>query len=260
MRDMNTGWWEADMSRRIIRMSDFLQNLLQFPAPEIGFDEFKSHIPEPYLRYSGSECIFHGYDTLERTVPLVVPDGRQLWLVWKLVRRQTTPEGDILIGYVRPAETAREGAAGVESARMDDLLFRLTGISHTLLSLLHTGRTEDTVNKILFDVLTMFRGGRAYIIEFDWERRTHDCTYEVTADGVSSEQDRLSSLPMEDFPWWTDHIQRNLPIILSNLDELPPEAASEHDLLKVQDIKSLIIMPLVSRDRVWGYAGIDIVG
>lgn len=166
MRDMNTGWWEADMSRRIIRMSDFLQNLLQFPAPEIGFDEFKSHIPEPYLRYSGSECIFHGYDTLERTVPLVVPDGRQLWLVWKLVRRQTTPEGDILIGYVRPAETAREGAAGVESARMDDLLFRLTGISHTLLSLLHTGRTEDTVNKILFDVLTMFRGGRAYIIEF----------------------------------------------------------------------------------------------
>ena len=260
MRDMNTGWWEADMSRRIIRMSDFLQNLLQFPAPEIGFDEFKSHIPEPYLRYSGSECIFHGYDTLERTVPLVVPDGRQLWLVWKLVRRQTTSEGDILIGYVRPAETARESAAGVESARMDDLLFRLTGISHTLLSLLHTGRTEDTVNKILFDVLTMFRGGRAYIIEFDWERRTHDCTYEVTADGVSSEQDRLSSLPMEDFPWWTDRIQRNLPIILSNLDELPPEAASEHDLLKVQDIKSLIIMPLVSRDRVWGYAGIDIVG
>ena len=54
MRDMNTGWWEADMSRRIIRLSDFLQNLLQFPAPEIGFDEFKSHIPEPYLRYSGS--------------------------------------------------------------------------------------------------------------------------------------------------------------------------------------------------------------
>lgn len=53
MRDMNAGWWEADMSRRVIRMSGFLQDLLRFPTPEIGFDEFKSHIPEPYMRYSG---------------------------------------------------------------------------------------------------------------------------------------------------------------------------------------------------------------
>ena len=261
MRDMNTGWWEADMSRRIIRMSGFLQNLLQFPTPEIGFDEFKRHIPEPYLRYTGSEAyMFQGHSTLERTIPLVVPDGRQLWFVWKLIHRETTSDGDILIGYVQPMESAKEGPAGPETVRVDNLLYRLTSISHTLLSLLHTGRTEDTVNKILLDVLTMFHGGRAYIIEFDWERRTHDCTYEVTADGVSSEQDRLSSLPMADFPWWTEHIQQNRPIILSSLDELPPEAAGEHDLLAVQDIKSLIIMPLVSRDRVWGYAGIDIVG
>jgi len=79
MRDMNAGWWEADMSRRVIRMSGFLQDLLRFPTPEIGFDEFKSHIPEPYMRYSGSEtCLFHGDSTLERTLPLVLPDGRQL--------------------------------------------------------------------------------------------------------------------------------------------------------------------------------------
>lgn len=262
MRDMNAGWWEADMSRRVIRMSGFLQDLLRFPTPEIGFDEFKSHIPEPYMRYSGSEtCLFHGDSTLERTLPLVLPDGRQQWFVWKLIHRETAPDGDMLIGYVRPAGPAQgEGTVGPDKARIDDLLYRLTSISHTLLSLLHTGKTGDTVNKILHEVLTMFRGGRAYIIEFDWERRTHDCTYEVTADGVSSEQDRLSSLPMDDFPWWTEHIQQNLPIILSDLDELPPEASGEHDLLEVQDIKSLIIMPLVSRDKVWGYAGIDIVG
>ncbi len=262
MRDMNAGWWEADMSRRVIRMSGFLQDLLRFPTPEIGFDEFKSHIPEPYMRYSGSEtCLFHGDSTLERTLPLVLPDGRQQWFVWKLIHRETALDGDMLIGYVRPAGPAQgEGTVGPDKARIDDLLYRLTSISHTLLSLLHTGKTGDTVNKILHEVLTMFRGGRAYIIEFDWERRTHDCTYEVTADGVSSEQDRLSSLPMDDFPWWTEHIQQNLPIILSDLDELPPEASGEHDLLEVQDIKSLIIMPLVSRDKVWGYAGIDIVG
>lgn len=105
----------------------------------------------------------------------------------------------------------------------------------------------------------MFRGDRAYIIEFDWEKRTHNCTYEVTANGISSEQDRLSSIPMEDFPWWTKHVSQGNSIILSDISDLPSEAAGEHDLLAAQDIKSLLIMPLASRDKVWGYAGIDIV-
>lgn len=38
------------------------------------------------------------------------------------------------------------------------LLYRLNSISHTLLALLHSDRTRDTVNKILYEVLTMFRG------------------------------------------------------------------------------------------------------
>lgn len=77
----------------------------------------------------------------------------------------------------------------------------------------------------------MFRGDRAYIIEFDWEQRTHNCTYEVTAAGVSCEQERLSSLSMEDFPWWTERVTKGNSIILSYIRDLPPEAAGEHGLL-----------------------------
>ena len=64
---------------------------------------------------------------------------------------------------------------------------------------------------------------------------------------------------MEDFPWWTEHVSQGNSIILSDISDLPSEAAGEHDLLMAQDIKSLLIMPLASRDKVWGYAGIDIV-
>ena len=260
LKDAKTGWWEADMTRRIFHMSDFLQNLLRYPTPEVGFDEIKSLIPEAYAKISGpGNCLLQDAHTLKRAIPLIAPDGHRLWLQWKVIGRETTPDGrDVMTGYVQQTQL-EQPADGQDRARIDDLLYRLNSISHTLLALLHSDRTRDTVNKILYEVLTMFRGDRAYIIEFDWEQRTHNCAYEVTAAGVSSEQDRLSSLPMEDFPWWTEHVSQGNSIILSDISDLPSEAAGEHDLLMAQDIKSLLIMPLASRDKVWGYAGIDIV-
>ena len=261
LKDAKTGWWEADMTRRMFRMSDFLQNLLRYSTPEVGFDEIKSLIPDAYAKISGpGNCLLQDAHTLKRAIPLIAPDGHRLWLQWKVLNRETTPDGrDVMTGYVQQTELEQSTENGRDRARIDNLLYRLNSISHTLLALLHSDRTRDTVNKILYEVLTMFRGDRAYIIEFDWEKRTHNCTYEVTANGVSSEQDRLSSIPMEDFPWWTKHVSQGNSIILSDISDLPSEAAGEHDLLAAQDIKSLLIMPLASRDKVWGYAGIDIV-
>lgn len=261
LKDAKTGWWEADMTRRMFRMSDFLQNLLRYSTPEVGFDEIKSLIPDAYAKISGpGNCLLQDAHTLKRAIPLIAPDGHRLWLQWKVLNRETTPDGrDVMTGYVQQTELEQSTENGRDRARIDNLLYRLNCISHTLLALLHSDRTRDTVNKILYEVLTMFRGDRAYIIEFDWEKRTHNCTYEVTANGISSEQDRLSSIPMEDFPWWTKHVSQGNSIILSDISDLPSEAAGEHDLLAAQDIKSLLIMPLASRDKVWGYAGIDIV-
>jgi len=115
------------------------------------------------------------------------------------------------------------------------------------------------VNKILADVLTMFDGGRAYIIESDPEHRLYNCTYEVTAENVTGEQELVSGISMDEVPWWTQRIANGQPVIISSLDELPDEAFREREVLAMQDIKSLIAVPLLSRDKVWGYAGIDIV-
>ena len=142
--------------------------------------------------------------------------------------------------------------------QINDLLYRLNSISHTLLSLLKTNDLDVVIDKILTDVQTMFHGGRAYIIEFDRERRTHDCTYEVTAENVTAEQDLVNSLSMDEVPWWTRRIENGNPIIISSLDELPDEAFREKEVLAMQDIKSLIAVPLASRDKVWGLSLIHI--
>ena len=263
LQDMKTGWWEADSSRRVFRMSGLLQNLLELPRPEIGYDELIRLVPEPYIKYSMAETsLFSDKYPLERTIPLFRADGRLVWLIWKEIGREKAENGkDSIIGYVRQTHQPQDvPVANSEKARIDDLLYRLSSISNTLLSLLHTEKVDETVRKILQEILTMFHGGRAYIVQFDWEHRVHRSTYEVTAHEVSGEEELVNSLSMDELPWWTEQISGGYPVILSDIDELPPEAANEHKVLAMQDIRSLLVMPLTSRDKVWGYAGIDVVG
>lgn len=195
----------------------------------------------------------------ERLYPLQGAEG-EIWCYWKLLREEVADDGGMLLtGYFRVVDPPSEVVNSQEKQRINDLLFRLNSISQTLLSLLKVDDLDAVVNKILADVLTMFDGGRAYIIESDPEHRLYNCTYEVTAENVTGEQELVSGISMDEVPWWTQRIANGQPVIISSLDELPDEAFREREVLAMQDIKSLIAVPLLSRDKVWGYAGIDIV-
>lgn len=259
MRDAKIGWWQADRKRRMFRISEGLRDLLGLAACEVSYEEFRDMISPTYRDYAfASVGVRGGGFGNEHLYPLQGPKG-EIWCYWKLLREETTEDGGMLLtGYFRVTDPPQE-ASSPEKQQINDLLYRLNSISHTLLSLLKTNDLDVVINKILADVLNMFGGGRAYIIESDWERCMYDCTYEVTASGVTSERELVSSVSMEDVPWWTNRIRQRAPIILSTLDELPDEAFRERDVLAAQDIKSLIAVPLASRDKVWGYAGIDIV-
>ena len=75
LKDSKTGWWEADMTRRMFRMSDFLQNLLRYSTPEVGFDEIKSLIPDAYAKISGPQnTLLQEANTNKRTITLNAHD------------------------------------------------------------------------------------------------------------------------------------------------------------------------------------------
>ena len=49
------------------------------------------------------------------------------------------------------------------------------------------------------------------------------------------------------------------PILLNTLSDLPRVARQESEILAMQNIKSLMVVPLRNTERVWGYIGIDLV-
>ena len=147
----------------------------------------------------------------------------------------------------------------IDFFQVSNLLYQQTNISYSLLAFLQCDDVTQVVNKTLGDLLHQFLGDRIYIFEINRKEQRQDCTYEVTAEGISKEQEFLSNIPWDPSTWWNHQIAERRAIILNTLDDMPEEAAEYRQTLEMQDIKSLMVVPLISKEEVWGYMGIDMV-
>ena len=144
--------------------------------------------------------------------------------------------------------------------RVNNLFAQQNSISRSLLSLLRSGDMSSVINKILGDIMQHYPEGCTYIIEYDWENRTQTCRYEAGNYKSFKKKNYMEKFPMSNIPWWTKQLAGNAsPIIFASLDELPEEASEEKRRLTEQGVKSLIVIPMFSKDGVSGYAGIDIL-
>lgn len=162
-----------------------------------------------------------------------------------------------LLQYIdRPIDTTN---GNIDFFQVSNLLYQQTNISYSLLAFLQCDDVTQVVNKTLGDLLHQFLGDRIYIFEINRKEQRQDCTYEVTAEGISKEQEFLSNIPWAPSTWWNHQIAERRAIILNTLDDMPEEAAEYRQTLEMQDIKSLMVVPLISKEEVWGYMGIDMV-
>ncbi|MFO8133201.1 MAG: histidine kinase N-terminal 7TM domain-containing protein [Thermoplasmatota archaeon] len=100
---------------------------------------------------------------------------------------------------------------------------------------------------------------RSYVFQLYDDGARMDNTHEWCTEGVEPQQDRLQRLPADTFSWWMDRLRRFEAIHLPRLADLPPEAQPEKDLLRKQDIRSLVAVPLVYRQSLVGFIGFDAV-
>ena len=162
-----------------------------------------------------------------------------------------------LLQYIdRPIDTTN---GNIDFFQVSNLLYQQTNISYSLLAFLQCDDVTQVVNKTLGDLLHQFLGDRIYIFEINRKEQRQDCTYEVTAEGISKEQEFLSNIPWDPSTWWNHQIAERRAIILNTLDDMPEEAAEYRQTLEMKDIKSLMVVPLISKEEVWGYMGIDMV-
>ncbi len=98
---------------------------------------------------------------------------------------------------------------------------------------------------------------RAYFFHFHDGNKSMSNTHEWCSAGVKSQKDTLQDLPVTMFPWWMDKISRGEIIHVKNVSSMPPEAATEKEILEMQDITSLLVLPVYISGIIAGFIGLD---
>lgn len=256
LNELKAGWWIRDDKNQILILSDFIQELIGWNSDLIPFDSFMNMIRKDYRERLIETYERDDIERKERIFPLETVNGT-IWIKSKPVKRDQYDDNEF--GYMQAIDSPEYNPEIATPLRTNNLLFQLNNISKILLSFLQTKDPDKIITEILKDILKQFKAGRTYIFEYDWEERTQTNTYEVVDENVKPEIHKLYQLPLEMNTWWTKQISKGNHIILSTLSDLPPEAQAEKEFLALQDINSLYVAPLISKDGVWGYAGIDIV-
>ena len=255
------GWWESDLKNKEYICSDFIVDLLGLESNRISFTEFHQRIREDHRLRRKNEYMSLSYlETYEQMFPIRAKDG-EIWVYSKINFQKPDKEGyRNMTGFLqyidRPIDTTNEN---IDFFQVSNLLYQQNNISYSLLAFLQCDDVTQVVNKTLGDLLNQFLGDRIYIFEINRKEQRQDCTYEVTAEGISKEQEFLSNIPWDPSTWWNHQIAERRAIILNTLDDMPEEAAEYRQTLEMQDIKSLMVVPLISKEEVWGYMGIDMV-
>ncbi|MDH6343600.1 signal transduction histidine kinase [Parabacteroides sp. PFB2-12] len=251
------GWWELDIQKSQLTCSASVANLLGLGITTIDAplffkmirEDYRSRIVEAILAASGTHT--HQY-----FFPIYISDKVE----WITIRFKKTGEHRLLgvmITFDEPEEKITQ-----ETARetVKNLIHQLNGITKSLFSFLQRENFDDMVNHILSTLVTHFSAERAYIFEYNWKDMNQSCTYEAVSRPGLEEIENLTEMFFEPDTWWNQQILTQQPIILSSLDDLPTWDLVDRDVLESQNIKSLMVVPFVSKDnQIWGYAGIDVV-
>jgi diguanylate cyclase (GGDEF)-like protein/PAS domain S-box-containing protein len=142
------------------------------------------------------------------------------------------------------------------SAIREDLLALLARTASTFIAR-PTSELDANIDRTLASIGAMFDVDRAYVFTLSPDGGTMDNSHEWCAPGVEPQIANLKGLPADIAPWWMGELRAGRAINLTSLDDLPPDATAERGILEPQGIRSLLVLPLVWRGNLDGFAGFD---
>lgn len=134
-------------------------------------------------------------------------------------------------------------------------------VADTLINCITLLTEEKDINKAIDSLLKIlndyFNGDRAYLFEFDYEKQTTSNSYEYAAPGVTKQIDVLQNIPLEVIDTWIKKFEETGTFYISSLDKDVDKNSDTYKILEMQDITSLIAVPLIENNSIIGFLGID---
>ncbi|RKY87781.1 hypothetical protein DRQ09_03920, partial [candidate division KSB1 bacterium] len=118
---------------------------------------------------------------------------------------------------------------------------------------------DNGINSALKKIGEFSGVDRTYIFQFSPDKTKISNTYEWCAEGIEPQKENLQNLPAEKFKWWMNKLNKLENIYIQEVENLPPEAENEKEILQAQNIRSLIVVPMVHSGSLIGFLGFDSV-
>ena len=128
----------------------------------------------------------------------------------------------------------------------------LTDISTRAILIEDISRCLDECLEIMGKTLHVCR---IYIFEYHHGSGTADNTFEWVSDGIAPQKENLQGLSMKKYPWWMEMMNNNKIINYQDIEDIP--GGPEKELLRSQNIKSILVVPLFVNNAFYGFMGFD---
>lgn len=186
-----------------------------------------------------AECLRQRPGTWQRVLPQL-PD---VWLAQAL-----PTESGCLIQLRTPDSSG-------QSQVCQDLLF---GIIRWLLSL-PSDRIDEGIDFALAEIGHFLDVDRCYLFRFDEQTQTISNSHEWVSNHCQPERVNLQNIPVSELPWFWKRMLDKVPVPVNSVAGLPPEARVEQEHWQAQQIKALLVVPLLLDGSLSGFIGVDAV-
>lgn len=128
----------------------------------------------------------------------------------------------------------------------------VTACSKRLFAAPHVGTALDDV---LGMVGRFLESDRAYIFQVNGDIMSN--TFEWCANGVTPQKDALKEMPVSLLERWQVPFQRQECVVIEDIGRLREISPEEYEVLRQQEINSLIAAPMYWEKNLIGYVGVD---
>lgn len=116
---------------------------------------------------------------------------------------------------------------------------------------------DENIDYLLKTSCDFFAVDRTYICLFDSERKTFSGLKDYCRPGIESGIDKIQNIPIDAGHWRMEKILGNELFVAADVNKLPEFVNMELFNLDINMLKSEIIAPITSKDKVIGFWGFD---
>ncbi len=114
---------------------------------------------------------------------------------------------------------------------------------------------DSAITRVLGRMGEICRADRAYVFVFRNDKLM-DNTHEWVADGVAPMRDIMQNQPIDVISSWRSTLEADQAVHIADVESLP-DTAPEKATLQMQEILSVVVVPILVDGKLVGLAGLD---